>query len=52
MKSDLVVIGTADKSALAGLLMGSTAESIIDKTRTSVLAVKPADFISPIKPEH
>jgi nucleotide-binding universal stress UspA family protein len=52
MKSDLVVIGTADKSALAGLLMGSTAESIIDKSKTSVLAVKPAGFISPITPGH
>ena len=49
-KSDLIVIGTADKSALAGLLMGSTAENIVEKSRTSVLAIKPEGFVSPIKP--
>jgi universal stress protein E len=50
--SDLIVIGTADKSAIAGLLMGSTAENIIEKTQTSLLAIKPEGFISPIKPSH
>jgi universal stress protein E len=48
----LIVIGTADKSAIAGLLMGSTAENIIEKTQTSLLAIKPEGFISPIKPSH
>lgn len=49
-KSDLIVIGTADQSALAGMLLGSTAESVVEKSRTSVLAIKPQGFTSPIKP--
>jgi nucleotide-binding universal stress UspA family protein len=49
-QSDLIVIGTADQSSLTGLLLGSTAESIIEKSRTSVLAIKPEGFISPIQP--
>lgn len=49
-KSDLIVIGTADQSALAGMLLGSTAESIVEKSQTSVLAIKPQGFTSPIKP--
>ena len=51
-QSDLIVIGTADQSAMAGLLLGSTAESIVEKSRTSVLAIKPEGFISPIKPRE
>jgi len=49
-QSDLIVMGTADQSALAGVLLGSTAESIVEKSRTSVLAIKPEGFLSPIKP--
>jgi nucleotide-binding universal stress UspA family protein len=49
-KSDLIVIGTADQSALAGMLLGGTAESVVEKSRTSVLAIKPQGFTSPIKP--
>jgi universal stress protein E len=49
-KSDLIVIGTADQSALAGMLLGSTAESVVEKSRTSVLAIKPQGFSSPVKP--
>jgi universal stress protein E len=49
-QSDLIVLGTADQSALAGMLLGSTAESIVEKSRTSVLAIKPQGFTSPITP--
>ncbi len=49
-QSDLIVMGTADQSALAGALLGSTAETIVEKSQTSVLAIKPEGFLSPIRP--
>jgi len=38
------------RSCMAGMLLGSTAESVVEKSRTSVLAIKPQGFTSPIKP--
>lgn len=46
---DLVVMGTIGRSGVAGLLIGNTAEQILDSIECSVAAVKPADFVSPIK---
>ncbi|PAY16116.1 hypothetical protein CKO51_28345 [Rhodopirellula sp. SM50] len=46
---DLVVMGTIGRSGAAGLLIGNTAEQILDSIECSVAAVKPADFVSPIK---
>ncbi|MBL6750256.1 MAG: universal stress protein [Nevskia sp.] len=42
--SDVVVLGTARRTALDRLIMGSTAESILDYIPCNVLAVKPAGF--------
>lgn len=48
---DLLVIGTKARGGLAGMLLGSTVESLLPVTSCSVLAVKPADFVSPVAPE-
>lgn len=41
---DLVVMGTVARSGLTGMLMGNTAESILDQIECSVLALKPHSF--------
>lgn len=46
---DLAVMGTAARSGLTGILIGNTAERILDDLECSVLAVKPDSFVSPIK---
>lgn len=45
---DLIVMGTIGRSGLSGLLIGNTAERVIDRVNCSVLAIKPANFKSPI----
>lgn len=45
---DLIVMGAVARSGLSGLLIGSTAEKVIDRVDCSVLTVKPASFKSPI----
>lgn len=46
---DLIVMGTVARTGIPGLLMGNTAESILQQVDCSVLAIKPEGFISPIK---
>ncbi len=46
---DLVVMGTVGRSGLAGMLMGNTAEQILNRIECSVLALKPSSFVSPIR---
>lgn len=43
-----LVIGTVARSGLSGLVMGNTAERLIDDVRCSLVAVKPDDFVSPL----
>ena len=45
---DLVVMGTVARSGITGLLIGNTAERVLQRLRVSVLATKPAGFISPV----
>lgn len=45
---DLIVMGTIGRSGLSGLLIGSTAENVINRVNCSVLTVKPENFKSPI----
>jgi universal stress protein E len=44
----LVVMGTVGRTGIAGLVIGNTAEKILQKLNCSVLAVKPEGFVSPI----
>lgn len=46
---DLIVIGTVSKAGLQGVLMGNTAERILNRVECDVLAVKPNGFVCPIK---
>ncbi len=49
LHADLVVMGTVARTGIAGLLIGNTAETILEQLQCSVLAVKPPGFISPVK---
>jgi len=46
--ADLVVMGTIARTGISGLIIGNTAESILNNIECSVLAVKPADFVTPV----
>lgn len=47
-QADLVVLGTRGKSGLRELLIGTTAETILQHAPCSILAVKPDDFVTPV----
>jgi nucleotide-binding universal stress UspA family protein len=49
LKADLVVMGTVARTGIAGLIIGNTAEAILEQLRCSVLAVKPLGFVSPVQ---
>lgn len=42
---DLAVLGTISRAGLAGLVVGNTAERLLDQLDCSLLAVKPEDFV-------
>jgi len=46
--ADLVVMGTIGRTGIPGLIIGNTAEDILNQIHCSVLAVKPSDFVSPV----
>ncbi|MCB2262866.1 MAG: universal stress protein [Candidatus Thiosymbion ectosymbiont of Robbea hypermnestra] len=46
--ADLIVMGTLGRSGIPGLIIGNTAEDVLQATRASVLAVKPEGFVSPV----
>jgi len=45
---DLVVMGTVARTGIPGFFIGNTAESVLGQINCSVLAVKPAGFITPV----
>ncbi|WP_221794785.1 universal stress protein UspE [Oceanobacter mangrovi] len=44
--ADLLVVGTMGRSGLAGVLIGNTAEQLVDKVPCDVLVVKPQDGVA------
>lgn len=46
--ADVVVMGTVARTGLSGVLIGNTAENIINSLGCPVLAVKPAGFVCPL----
>jgi universal stress protein E len=46
---DLVVMGTVARTGISGLIIGNTAEAILDQLTCSVLAIKPPGFKTPVK---
>lgn len=45
---DLIVMGTATTSGIAGFLIGTTAEDVLRQVDCSVLTLKPDGFVSPV----
>lgn len=45
---DVLVMGTVARAGISGLLIGNTAESLLNRVECSVVAIKPADFKTPI----
>jgi nucleotide-binding universal stress UspA family protein len=46
---ELIIMGTVGRTGISGLLIGNTAEMILNNVDCSVLAVKPDGFVSPVK---
>ncbi len=46
--ADLVVMGSLSRKGVAGLLMGSTAERMLERIDCSVVSIKPEGFVSPV----
>lgn len=51
LKIDLIAIGTIGRCGINGLVLGNTAEKILDTCDCSILTVKPVDFVSPVLPQ-
>ena len=47
---DLIAMGTVGRNGIEGLLLGNTADKVLDHCDCSVLTVKPNGFVSPIAP--
>lgn len=47
--ADLLVMGTVARTGIAGLIIGNTAETVLDGVNCSVLALKPDGFVSPVR---
>lgn len=45
---ELLVMGTIARTGIAGMVVGNTAERLLPRIPCSVLAVKPAGFVSPV----
>ena len=48
LEADLVVMGTVARTGIPGLIMGNTAEAILEQIECSVLAIKPPGFVTPV----
>ncbi|NNE11899.1 MAG: universal stress protein [Ilumatobacter sp.] len=45
---NILVMGTVARAGLSGLVMGNTAERLVDTVGCSLVAVKPPGFVSPV----
>jgi universal stress protein E len=50
LHADVIVMGTLGRTGIPGFVIGNTAEEVLHTTDTSILAVKPGAFVSPISP--
>ena len=48
IEADLVVMGTVARTGIPGFIMGNTAETILNRIESSVLAIKPPSFATPV----
>lgn len=51
VSADVLVMGTVGRSGIPGLLIGNTAEKLLQLVECSVLTVKPEGFVSPVADE-
>lgn len=49
LESDLIVLATLSRPREPGLFIGTTAEDLLQGAQSSVLALKPAGFVSPVQ---
>ncbi len=49
---DLIVMGTVARTGIPGLLIGNTAEKILDSVECDVLSIKPEGFVTPVTLTH
>jgi nucleotide-binding universal stress UspA family protein len=49
LNADLVVIGSVSREGLPGMLLGNTAERLLERLDVSMLVVKPDSFFSPVE---
>ncbi|MCR9257734.1 MAG: universal stress protein [Alphaproteobacteria bacterium] len=47
--ADLLVMGTVARTGIPGLLIGNTAEDILNSVDCAILTIKPPGFVSPIE---
>lgn len=47
IEADVVVVGSIGRTGLAGVLIGNTAELLVDKVACDVIVVKPSDGVNP-----
>ena len=47
-KVELIVMGTIARTGVPGFFVGNTAELILNRVNSSVLALKPEGFITPV----
>ncbi len=47
--AELLVLGTVCRTGIEGFLIGNTAEEIFNRIDSSILAIKPENFVSPVK---
>ncbi|MBW2493652.1 MAG: universal stress protein [Deltaproteobacteria bacterium] len=52
LNPDLVAMGTISRAGIAGLSVGNTAERMLGHLDCSLLTVKPADFVCPVRPNE
>jgi universal stress protein E len=48
---DLVVMGTIARAGIAGVMVGNTAERLLERLDCSLLTLKPDDFVCPVQLE-
>lgn len=48
-KVDILVMGTIGRTGIPGFIIGNTAENIVQSLQCSLLALKPAGYVSPVK---
>ncbi|MBW2527246.1 MAG: universal stress protein [Deltaproteobacteria bacterium] len=46
---DMVVLGSLSNKALAGVLLGTTAEKLLERCQVSAFVVRPDDWVSPVQ---